>query len=71
MAYPSLLGHAQQLLDELAYWLAEPPAMPTPNLSEDERVEFLLQDRARRRVAADGCRKEIEEAVLMLRQNGF
>ena len=57
MAYPSLADHVQELLAELAYWQLDPTAEGW--------------DSARREAAADGCRKEIEDAALMLRQNGF
>ena len=67
----SLSGHVQELLDELEYWSRDSSVRPTPNLTEDERLEFLMQERARRKVAAEGCRREIEEAVIILRQNGF
>ena len=67
----NLAEHVQELLDELAYWQSDPADRQTPNLTEDERREYLVQDRARRKVAAENCRQEIADAAEVMRKGGF
>lgn len=58
----TLPEHAQQLIDERAYWLAGPP----DNLPEFARRLFEESGLAARKSAADDVEQELREAYALL-----
>lgn len=73
MSYPNLSEHVQHLLDELSYWKARTPILPFQMIasSDAERAAAIKDQMSRINSAVDGCRKELQDAVNLLQENGF